>query len=98
MFTALQATIGLEIAVLVIVFVLLLGTYIVLKAFKPLIVNALLGLVVIVIADAIGYGIEVTLLVVLIVALGGIPAALLVLLLAHLDVAFETTAAIFPPL
>lgn len=80
---------GIEIGLLVLVLVLLLGAYTVIKAVKPLIVNAVVGLIVLFLVEAI-LGVEVALtpIAIVIVALGGIPGAVLVLLLAWAGVAF----------
>lgn len=80
---------GLEIALVAIVLILLIGTYRVLKAVKPLVVNAVVGLIVFLLAEMVfGVAVAITPLALLIVALGGVPGAVLVLLLAVLDVAF----------
>lgn len=80
---------GLEIALVALVLILLLGTYSVVKAIKPLIVNAVVGLIIFLLAEALfGVAVAVTPLALLIVALGGVPGAVLVLLLAILQVAF----------
>ncbi|WP_336036002.1 pro-sigmaK processing inhibitor BofA family protein [Halobacterium yunchengense] len=79
----------LEIALAVVVLVALFGAYRVIRAVKPFIVNAVVGLVVILIADALGAEVAVTPLVLLIVAVGGLPGAILVILLAVLGVAFS---------
>ena len=55
---------------------------------KPFVANAVVGLVLLLIADALGYGVAVTPLVLLVVALAGGPGALLVLLLHAFGVAF----------
>lgn len=78
-----------EIGLLVLVLVLLFGAYRLIKAVKPLVVNALLGLIVLWLAGLVGYGVSIDLIVVLLVAFGGIPAALLVIVLAQFDVVFE---------
>jgi hypothetical protein len=80
---------GLELALLVLVIVALVGAHRAIKTVKPLIVNAVVGLIVLWLAGVVGYGVAITSIVVLIVALGGVPGAVLVLLLAHLDVAFQ---------
>jgi hypothetical protein len=80
---------GLEIALVALVLILLLGTYTVVKAVKPLIVNAVVGLIIFLLAEALfGVAVAITPLALLIVALGGVPGAVLVLLLALLNVAF----------
>lgn len=80
---------GLEIAIVAVVLILLIGTYRVIKAIKPLIINAIVGLIVFLLAEIVfGVAVAVTPLALLIVALGGVPGAVLVLLLAFLDIAF----------
>lgn len=80
---------GIELALLALVVVALVGAHRVIKTVKPLIVNAVVGLVVLLLANFLGYGVVVTPVVVLIVALGGVPGAVLVLLLAYLDILFQ---------
>ena len=85
-----------EIGLLVLVLVLVFGAYRIIKAVKPLIVNAVVGLVVLALAGWLGYGVVITPVVVLLVAFGGVPAAILVLLLAYLDVVFEPAMLLLP--
>ncbi|MFP4625082.1 MAG: pro-sigmaK processing inhibitor BofA family protein [Natronomonas sp.] len=77
-----------EIALLVVALALLFGAYWLIKAIKPLAVNAIIGVIVLLIASWLGVGVEITLIAVLICAVAGIPGALLVILLAYLDIAF----------
>ncbi|MCL7419191.1 MAG: pro-sigmaK processing inhibitor BofA family protein [Halalkalicoccus sp.] len=79
---------GLEIAILIAVVVLLLGSYRVIHTVRPFIVNAVVGLVALILASVFGFGVEITPIVLLIVAIGGVPGALLVVLLAYLNIAF----------
>ena len=79
----------LEIGLLVLVLVLLFGAYRLISAVKPLIINAIVGLIVLGVAGWLGYGVVITPVVVLIVAFGGLPAAILVLLLAYFGVLFD---------
>lgn len=79
---------GIEIGLLLLVLALLFGAYTIIKAVKPFIVNAIVGVIILLIASWLGFGVEITLLAVLICAVGGIPGAILVLLLAYLDIAF----------
>lgn len=60
---------------------------------KPLLYNALLGLVILVVANVIGLGVEISIITLLICALLGVPGALIVIALALLDVAFMATVA-----
>ncbi len=83
----------LEIGLLVGVLALLFGAYAVIKTVKPFIVNAVVGVIVLVIASFLGIGVEITPVAILVCAVGGIPGALLVILLAYLGVAFAGMAA-----
>jgi len=83
----------LEIGLLVGVLALLFGAYAVIKTVKPFIVNAVVGVIVLVIASFLGIGVEITPVAILVCAIGGIPGALLVILLAYLGVAFAGMAA-----
>jgi len=78
-----------EIGLLVLVIVLLGGVYLLLRAVKPLIVNTIVGLIVLWLAGWVGYGVTITPVVVLLVAFGGLPAALLVIVLAQFNVIFH---------
>ena len=77
-----------EIALLLLVLVLLFGAYTVIKTIKPLIINAIVGLIILVVANVAGLGVVITPIAVLICAVGGVPGAILVILLAYLNVAF----------
>ena len=83
----------LEIGLLVGVLALLFGAYAVIKTVKPFIVNAVVGVIVLVIASFLGIGVEITPVAILVCAIGGVPGALLVILLAYLGVAFAGMAA-----
>lgn len=83
----------LEIGLLVGVLALLFGAYAVIKTVKPFIVNAVVGVIVLVIASFLGIGVEITPVAILVCAIGGIPGALLVILLAYLGIAFAGMAA-----
>jgi len=85
-----------EIGLLVLVLVLVFGAYRIVQAVKPLIVNAVVGLIVLALAGWVGYGVVITPIVVLLVAFGGVPAAILVIVLAYLDVAFEPAMLLLP--
>lgn len=63
---------------------------------RALVVNAILGLVILFIANAIGLGVEISLVTLLVCAILGIPGAILVIALAVLDIAF--VAALVPAL
>ena len=77
-----------EIALLVLVLALLFGAFRIIKAVKPFVVNAIVGVIVLLLANVLGLGVEITAIAVLIVAIAGIPGAILVILLAYLDIAF----------
>ena len=77
-----------ELALLALVVAAVLGAHRVIKTVKPFVVNAVVGLVVLLLANLVGFGVAVTPVVVLVVALAGVPGAVLVILLAHLDLLF----------
>ncbi|NIB99646.1 pro-sigmaK processing inhibitor BofA family protein [Halobacterium sp. R2-5] len=78
----------LEVGLLLLVLAALFGAYGVIRAVKPFVVNAVVGLVVILLAQWLGVQVAVSPLVLLVVALGGVPGAILVVLLATLGIAF----------
>ena len=79
---------GLEILLLVLVLAFFLGAATLIRAAKPFIVNAVVGLLAIFAAEVV-FGVSVAVTpVALVVALGGFPGALLVLLLSLFGVAF----------
>jgi uncharacterized membrane protein len=77
-----------EIALLLLVLVLLFGAYSVIKTIKPLIINAVVGLVILVVANVAGLGVAITPIAVVVCVVGSLPGGILVLLLAYFDVAF----------
>lgn len=77
-----------EIALLILVLALLFGAYRIIKVITPFIVNAIVGVVVLLLASFFGLGVEISPLAVLICAIGGVPGAVLVIILAYLDIAF----------
>ena len=79
----------LELAVLAALLVLVAGVAAVINAVRPFVANAVVGLLVFVLAEVL-FGLEVALtaLTLVIVALGGAPGAVLVLLLSAFGVAF----------
>ena len=79
---------GIELGALALALVFLLVAVRVLQAIRPLVVNAVVGLVVFLVAGWLGFPVEVNWVTVLIVAIGGVPAAVLVVLLAAFQVAF----------
>ena len=78
-----------EFGLLALVVLFLVGAYVLLKAVKPLVINAVVGLIVLWLAGWLGFGVVVTPVVVLIVAFGGLPAAILVILLARFGLLFD---------
>lgn len=80
---------GLELLVVLVVLAFALGAYRIIRTVRPFIVNAVVGLLVILALSWFGYGVEITPLVVLVVAIGGIPGAVLVVLLAYAGLVFE---------
>ena len=73
----------------------LFGAYSVIRAVRPFIWNAVLGIAVILLAQFFGAEVAVTPLVLFVVAIGGIPGAILVILLAYAGVAFVPSVALF---
>lgn len=91
---------GIEIGLLVLVALVLAGVYLAMKVVKPLIYNAIVGLVILAIINFFDIPflpeVEIGFLAIAIIALGGIPGVVLVLLLAFLGVAFDP-AFVLPP-
>ena len=80
---------GIEIAVLMVVLVLVLVAATIVRALAPFIVNAVVGLLVLLGVEVVfGFSVAVTPVAVLVVAIGGVPGAIVVLLLSYLGVAF----------
>ncbi len=78
-----------EVGLVFVVLALLFGAYKVVKAVKPFVWNAVVGLVIFVLVDALfGLSVAVTPLSLLVVALAGVPGALLVILLSYFEIAF----------
>jgi hypothetical protein len=88
----------LELALVALVLAAVFGAYRVIRAVKPFVVNAVVGLVVILLAQALGAEVAVTPLALLVVAIAGFPGALLVILLAYVGVAFVPGLVALPPL
>ena len=84
-----------EIALLILVLALLFGAFRIIKTVKPLIVNAIVGVIILVVANVagLGLGVAITPIAVLVCAVGGVPGAILVILLAYLEIAFAGTVA-----
>lgn len=87
----------LELAVLGLAVVFLLGAGRIMQAIRPLIVNTVVGLVVFLVVGWLGIGVEIGWLSLLVVAIGGLPGAVLVVLLSLLDVAFVPGMIAFAP-
>ncbi|MFW5965796.1 MAG: pro-sigmaK processing inhibitor BofA family protein [Halodesulfurarchaeum sp.] len=77
-----------ELGLLVAVAVAVIVLYVLLRAIKPFVINAVLGLLVLAVAGFLGVEVAITPIVVLVVAIAGIPGALLVLLLSYFGVLF----------
>ena len=78
----------LEVGLVLLVLAALFGAFTVIRAVRPFIVNAVVGLLAIFLAQWLGAQVAVTPLVLLVVALGGLPGAILVILLAYAGIAF----------
>ena len=82
-----------EIGLLILALALLFGAYRIISTIKPLIVNAVVGVIVLIVANVAGLGVAISAVAVLICAVGGLPGAVLVILLSILDIAFVGTVA-----
>lgn len=81
--------IEIEIIILILAIISVIAVYIFLKAVKSLIVNSILGLILLAVGNIVfDLGIAYTTTVILICALGGIPGAILIMLLHVLRIAF----------
>ena len=60
---------------------------------RALAVNAVVGLITLLIANAVGLGVKISLITLLVCAVLGVPGAILVVLLAVLDIAFAAAVA-----
>lgn len=58
---------------------------------RALAVNAIVGLIILVIANSVGLGVQISLITLLVCAILGVPGAILLTLLAVLDIAFMAT-------
>lgn len=85
-----------EIGLVALVLALLVGVFLLFRAVKPLIINTFVGLVVLFLANLVGYGVALNAVVILVVAFGGLPAAILVIILAQLGVVFEPALFLAP--
>ena len=80
---------GLEILLLVLVLVAIMGASTLVETVRPLLVNAVVGLLVLFAVQALfGLSVAVTPIALVIVALGGLPGALVVLVFSLFGVAF----------
>ena len=82
-----------EIGLLVLALALLFGAYRIINTIRPLIVNAIVGVIVLIVANVAGLGVAISAVAVLVCAVGGLPGAVLVILLSVLDIAFVGTVA-----
>ncbi len=80
-----------EIALVVAAIIAVIVAYRMLKMAKALAVNAIVGVVILLAANFLDVGVELSIWAILICAIAGIPGAILVALLAYLDVAFTAT-------
>lgn len=91
---------GIEIGLLVLVALVLAAVYLTMKVIKPLVYNAIIGLVLLVLLNFLSLPlvpeVEISFLAVAVIALAGVPGVVLVVLLAALGVAFEP-ALVLPP-
>ncbi|WP_254522056.1 pro-sigmaK processing inhibitor BofA family protein [Natrinema caseinilyticum] len=79
---------GLEVLLLILVLVVVLGAARIVQTARPFIVNAVAGLVVLYVAHVVfGVAVAVTPIVIAVVAIGGVPGSLLVVLLSLFEVA-----------
>lgn len=90
-----------ELGIVALAVVALVVAYGLVKRVKALAVNAILGVIVLFVANFLGLGVQISLVAVAICALAGIPGAILVILLSVLDIAFtawlfDVTAVLVP--
>lgn len=83
-----------EVGLLALAVIAVVVGYRILKNVKALVVNAIVGVIVLALANFLGIGVQISLVAVLVCAVAGIPGAILVILLSLLDVAF--VAAVVP--
>ncbi|PSQ15177.1 hypothetical protein BRD02_07230 [Halobacteriales archaeon QS_8_69_73] len=82
-----------EIGLLILALALLFGAYRIINTIKPLIINAIVGVIILIVANVAGLGVAISAVAVLVCAVGGLPGAVLVILLSILDIAFAGTIA-----
>ena len=81
-----------EIGLLALAVIAVIVGYRVLKNVKALVVNAIVGVLVLALANFLGLGVQISPVAVLVCAVAGIPGAVLVILLSLLDIAFVAAA------
>jgi len=87
---------GVELGALAVVLVSMLLLARLIRAVRPLLVNTLLGLGVFLLASVLGVDVAVNAFALALVALGGVPGALVVILLSYFDVAFVPAVLALP--
>jgi hypothetical protein len=88
---------GIEIGLLVLAVLVLAGVYLTMKVIKPLVYNAVIGLVLLAAINFTGVvEVDITMFAVAVVAVAGVPGVVLVVLLSFLGVAFAPGAAAAP--
>jgi hypothetical protein len=85
-----------EVGLLALAVIAVIVGYRILKNAKALVVNAIVGVLVLALANFLGLGVQISPVAVLVCAVAGIPGAVLVILLSLLDVGF--VAAVVPAL
>ena len=85
-----------EVGLLALAVIAVIVGYRILKNATALVVNAIVGVLVLALANFLGLGVQISPVAVLVCAVAGIPGAVLVILLSLLDVAF--VAAVVPAL
>ena len=87
---------GVELGALAVVLVSMLLLARLIRAVRPLLVNTLVGLGVFLLASVLGVDVAVNAFALALVALGGVPGALVVILLSFFGVAFVPTVLALP--
>lgn len=85
-----------EAAILLLAVALVVGVYRREGGVKPFVWNAVVGLVVLLVASWLGAPVEIGVLSVLVCAIAGVPGALLVIILAYVGLAFTPAALVLP--
>lgn len=89
MLVPLQVGVGLAVALLAAVIATVYGVFKIVETVKPFLVNTAIGLVVVALAGALGFGVQITPVLILLVAFGGLPAAVVVIALAEVGLVFD---------